>query len=250
MTRMSAHADLVSCTACPVRRLALFRPFSHEELMVVSSLRTGMRHFERGDHIVRPDDEADELFTLFTGWAKRYRVLEDSSVHIPRFYLPGDFIDVTSALTRDHRHYVDCITPVTVCVFRRQARLESLTEHPRLGISLSWLSGREAAASDEALLAASHLTAFQRVGGLLLELYERMRLRDAVSRNTCRLPLRQQDIADHLGLSTEHVNRVLSELRQRGLASIAQRQLTIPDVGALSEAAEWEGEYLTPRPLF
>lgn len=250
MTRINTHAEIVSCSACPVRRLSLFSPFSDEELRTVASLRSGMRHFGEGEDIVWPEDEHPELFTVFSGWAKRYRLLEDGSQHIARFYLPGDFIDVSMTLTDDHRHGVVSLTPVTVCVFRRTRMLTGLQDQSRLSMALTWLSAREAAMGEEALLAARHLNSLQRIGQLLLELFERMRLRNAVTDNACRFPLRQQDIADHLGLSPEHVNRVLGDLKRRNLARIEQRRLIIPDIDALADVAGWDRDYLSPQPLF
>jgi len=47
-----------------------------------------------------------------------------------------------------------------------------------------------------------------------------------------------------MGLSLVHTNRTCAQLRQKGLATFAQRTVTIHDWERLQEAAEFESEYL------
>ena len=58
------------------------------------------------------------------------------------------------------------------------------------------------------------------------------------------LPLTQADLAAATGLSPVHVNRMLQELRGRGLVVLRSRQVTIPDLDALSEIAIFNPAYL------
>jgi hypothetical protein len=46
------------------------------------------------------------------------------------------------------------------------------------------------------------------------------------------------------------VNRVLKELRDKELAQISERRLTIPDTHALARLVDWDDAYLAPRPIF
>lgn len=249
MTRIESHAEIVTCHACPVRRLSLFRDFTQDELHAVARIRSGMHHFAEGEDIVVAGGENPMLFTLFSGWAFRHRALDDGRRHIACFYLPGDFIDVVAVQHEDNRYGVRSLTASSTCNFRRADLLNGLHEHEHLGRSLSWMAAREAAVTREAMMAAGHLTAVQRVGHLLLEIAVRQRWRNALVNGSCRFPLRQQDIGDHLGLSTEHVNRVLRGLREEGFARVQDRRLTIPDMDKLADAVDWNDDYLTPRPI-
>lgn len=53
------------------------------------------------------------------------------------------------------------------------------------------------------------MNAQERIGDLSLELHERATLADFVSRNRFALPLTQELLADALGLTSVHVNRML-----------------------------------------
>ncbi len=58
------------------------------------------------------------------------------------------------------------------------------------------------------------------------------------------LPLTQEEIADALGLTSVHVNRVLRRLRSEDLISFRQGLLTIHDHGRLERAAGFNPNYL------
>ena len=58
------------------------------------------------------------------------------------------------------------------------------------------------------------------------------------------LPLTQPDIAEICGLTSIHVNRVLRDLRERGLVTIRGGFVEIRDAGALARLGEFESAYL------
>ncbi len=58
------------------------------------------------------------------------------------------------------------------------------------------------------------------------------------------LPITQTEIADAVGTSTVHVNRVLQALRAHGLIQTKGAQITIPDWEKLKEVSEFDPLYL------
>jgi CRP-like cAMP-binding protein len=62
---------------------------------------------------------------------------------------------------------------------------------------------------------------------LLGELFERLRENERSSDELRPIPLTQRDIADVVGLTPVHVNRVLQGLRQRGLVELRGRTLLV-----------------------
>jgi CRP-like cAMP-binding protein len=73
---------------------------------------------------------------------------------------------------------------------------------------------------------------------LLLELEARLERRGLVKDGTFEFPVRQQHLADALGLTTAYVNRTLVYLRKNNLIAIDRRQLRIIDRKGLAEVAE------------
>ena len=81
---------------------------------------------------------------------------------------------------------------------------------------------------------------------MVLELYHRLRLRDLNEGYSIQFPLKQEDIADTLGLTTIHVNRTLHAFKDEGLLKIHKHKLTILDYEALCFLVGSELEFLTP----
>jgi CRP-like cAMP-binding protein len=86
----------------------------------------------------------------------------------------------------------------------------------------------------EHLQRLSCLSAQQRVGHLILELRDRLRLAGLGDLRRFDLPLTQESVADHLGLSVVHVNRMLQQLRRDGLLKLSAGQAILPDPDALA----------------
>jgi len=57
-------------------------------------------------------------------------------------------------------------------------------------------------------------------------------------------PLTQPVLADALGLSAIHVNRVLRQLRERGLLTVRAGKVKINDLHGLRKLAGFRGGYL------
>jgi hypothetical protein len=57
-------------------------------------------------------------------------------------------------------------------------------------------------------------------------------------------PITQQEIADAIGLSDIHVNRVLQELRGKGLITLKSKQITVHDWDRLRAVAQFTPDYL------
>ena len=59
------------------------------------------------------------------------------------------------------------------------------------------------------------------------------------------MPLTQEMLADALGLSLQHANRMIRNLREEGLASIQEHKVTIHDMESLVRLAGFEDTYLS-----
>ena len=69
---------------------------------------------------------------------------------------------------------------------------------------------------------------------MVLELYHRLRLRGLNEGYSIQFPLKQEDIADTLGLTTIHVNQTLHAFRDEGLLQIHKHELTILDYASFN----------------
>ncbi|MDX2274107.1 MAG: helix-turn-helix domain-containing protein [Hyphomonadaceae bacterium] len=79
--------------------------------------------------------------------------------------------------------------------------------------------------------------AVARIARLVLDLEALMRSRSLATSDTFDLPLRQEDIADALGLTTAHVNRTMAQLRSSKTLEITGGMATIMDREELERIA-------------
>lgn len=84
----------------------------------------------------------------------------------------------------------------------------------------------------------------QRAAHLLCEIRQRLADVGLSNDRSFDLPLTQQHLADALGLSVVHVNRVLQVLKKLGLLQIRTSHVQIADLEKLETFAEFDKGYL------
>jgi CRP-like cAMP-binding protein len=181
------------------------------------------------------------LFTVLSGWAFRYKMLEDGRRQVLNYALAGDLLGLQGAVTGAMDHSVEALSPVVLCVFQR-SDLESLFKnHPGLGYDLTWLAAREERMLDEHLLSVGRRSALERAAYLLSFLHQRALSVGVRPDQVLLVPLTQQLVADTLGLSLVHTNKTLRQLVRRGLIRWHDKACEILDPPALLETSGWPG---------
>lgn len=234
------------CETCVVRRWSLCRPLSHDELNDIASVRTGTRVLGPGAAVIEGGEEADALFIIEAGWAFSHVITADGRRQILEFHLPGDMLGVQAVGRMEMPHGVETITEVALCVLPRH-RLETLMRREaKLAFSFACVIARDRSMLAERLASLGRRAASARVAHLLLELHARLVQRGMAERDGCKLPLKQAHIADAVGLTVEHTNRALAELRREKLATLRDGRLTLHDRRALIALSGWDDTYLKP----
>jgi len=115
---------------------------------------------------------------------------------------------------------------------------------PHLTRLLWLLTLLDGAIHREWLIGMGRLSASQRTAHLICEMYTRLEALGLASDHRFDFPITQAALADAVGISTVHVNRVLQELRQRGLIAWDGGQVSIPDWHGLAGMADFDDLYL------
>jgi len=115
---------------------------------------------------------------------------------------------------------------------------------PRLATAILWAASRDEAMVVEHLVGIGRRDADARVAHFLLELGSRLALVGMGDRTGYRCPLTQYHLADALGLSAVHINRVLRRLRETGLVTFRDGQVTFGDYRGLVKLADFDPAYL------
>jgi CRP/FNR family transcriptional regulator, anaerobic regulatory protein len=238
------------CRACPVRKLTLFGNATPDALDRFQSIRRGSRFLHPRDIVVREGEIAVEAFTVFDGWAFRYKLFATGRRQILDFVLPGDFIGIQENADRSWNHSITCITPASLCVFDRAGLLRLVGDHAGdLAQSLLGIARTDQAVLFEHMTQLGRAPAEERIVHLFLELFARLKMRGLVEGNGCFFPLTQDQIGDATGLTAIHVNRIIQRLRRAGKAHFGRRWLTLSDPERLATEYGIDLGYLERRPL-
>jgi CRP-like cAMP-binding protein len=204
------------CVKCPLRKVEVFRKFTDEELAFVSFFKSGELVLDAGNTIFSEGTNSPYLYTVLSGWAFKYKTLEDGRRQVLNFALPGDFIGLQASIFEAITHSVEALTDVVLCVFPREKLWSLYKKHAGLAFDVTWLGAREESILGDYLLTVGQRRAGERVAFVLLHLFQRARQLGLNKGNAVSLPITQEHLADTIGFSLVHTNKTLKQLRRTG----------------------------------
>jgi len=180
-----------------------------------------------GELVVTPNQVFDEAFVLCRGWAFRFFQLADGRRQILKFLLPGDLFSVASVFAEQCHCSVKALTAIQFSGFKRADIHARCAGSPDFSTALADLCIAEARNTDELATALGQTSAEERVAYLFMHLTQRIAAQNVIRDNCYPFPLRQQHIADALGLTSVHVSRVIGLLRDRGIVQLSNGVLQV-----------------------
>jgi CRP-like cAMP-binding protein len=226
------------------RKLGAFVALSETELAVLEELNKRRRTFVAGRDLVEQGQTEQSSYVLSSGWACSYKLLEDGQRQIVDFQIPGDFLGLRSLLMHVSDHSVEPINDIEVTEVLRNDLLGVFTQTPRLATAILLAASRDEAMVVEHLVNIGRRSAAERTANFLLELGARLALVGMGSKAGFECPLSQYLMADALGLSAVHVNRVLRQLREDGLVTFRDGFVSFDNYERLTEFAEFDLTYM------
>lgn len=240
---------MTPCHSCPLRKITTFREFTSVELTFMETFKSGELTVDPGAIILLDGTNSPHLFTVLSGWAFRFKTLEDGRRQIVNFALPGDFIGLQGSVFEKMQHSVEALTTTVLCVFPREKVWSLFHNHPTLAFDMTWLASREETMLDDHLLSVGQRRANERMAYLLLHLFRRAQQSGLGHKNKVVFPFTQQHLADALGLSIVHTNKTLKRLRATGTFKWTGAQFEVVDEKELIELAGNPGLTSGRRPL-
>jgi CRP-like cAMP-binding protein len=108
-----------------------------------------------------------------------------------------------------------------------------MIRNPTIVMALAKTCAVEAEFSDEIIAALGQCSAEERIAFLLLRLMKRIASQNVIREHQYPFPLRQQHIADAVGLTSVHVSRILGVFRERGIAELSSGVLKVLNLAEL-----------------
>jgi CRP-like cAMP-binding protein len=200
-----------------IRKLEGLHDLSHEDKSLLERHSRPLREIPAKQDIIQEGDMPGDVFLILSGFACRYKLIEGGKRQIMAFLVPGDFCDFQVSILQRMDHNIGTLSRCQVVRIKRDAILE-LTERPAIARAFWWASLVDAATLREWLVNIGQRAAETRIGHLLCELLVRLEAVGLVKDNAYSLPISQTDLADAMGVTVVHTNRMLMALEIRPLS--------------------------------
>jgi CRP/FNR family transcriptional regulator, anaerobic regulatory protein len=227
------------CAACPIRGDTVFRNFESSYLEGDNSKAQKMEQwlFNTGENICNAGDLPSHYHVVFSGMFFAYVILSSGKRHIINFFMPGDLFCFQVDSNGKMLHSVASLQTSISCAFPINQVHYLLNTSPNFSQSYHAmiLQTLEHCQRNKSTITA--MNAKQKIVALILEFASRQPTPTGNSINIP-FPLTQEHIADTLGLTVVHVNRVMRQLSQEKVFSYQHQQIHIPNINLMREIVD------------
>ncbi|ACL63295.1 Crp/Fnr family transcriptional regulator [Methylobacterium nodulans] len=230
-----------------VRKLESMGPLTADERQAILSLPASVRVLPPRYDILHEDDRPSQCCIVLSGWLWCYRSLSSGKRQIISLHMMGDLPDLQGLELPVIDYSLGTISESTVAFTPRVHLQELAATQPRIAKALWQVAAADAVVTREWMVSLGRRSALEHLAHLLCELYVRQQALKKARDYCCELPINQCNIADILGLTNAHVNRMAKILKQRGLATLDGKMLSIHNWSRLVRLCEFNVNYLSPK---
>ncbi len=188
---------------------------------------TNIGPYHPGEYLYRMGDPCNALYVVHAGAVKTELVTYDGDLHISGFYLTGELFGADGIHQRRFLSDAIAIEKTWVCELTLD-NWDSLSKtYPDLQRELITELGRIIAHKENEALATHYHLLEQRLMNFLIDLLERVRVREGHASNEIELSMKKTDIARYLGATPESISRTLAKLEKAGYIINSGRRIRI-----------------------
>ncbi len=224
-----------------------FKHYIHlteDEESLLKSLEEREESYKSGDIVRKQGESADDLIILKSGWAFISNQLDQNIRSIFNVKLHGDIIGISELSFDKYLYDFVALTDVTICPFPKKNLNDIFTQSERLSRVFYTILSREQSMLYERIVSIGRRTALEKVAHFMVEISIRLGMLGMDIDKKFDFPIRQEHIADILGLSSIHVNRSMNELKRHGYIEYNRSSLTILDKEKLLSLANFNELFL------
>jgi CRP/FNR family transcriptional regulator, anaerobic regulatory protein len=200
-------------------------------------LQTPIRNAGRDAPLVSAGDPEPHVVLVRNGFAFRSCLLADGRRSILDVLVSGDIVGLDNiVLARP----IEDITAAGRVGYNTlsAAAVRQLMPDPCIALHVTALLAAARWRGDRLAASIGRLDAQARLCVLLLDIHDRLRRQGLIGRPTFNLPLTQEQIADHLGLTLVHINRTLRKLREEKVVLVDRQVVIILDLERMRSVAQ------------
>ncbi|WP_247746826.1 Crp/Fnr family transcriptional regulator [Streptomyces oryzae] len=183
--------------------------------------------FEPRLPLLRQHEPSSHVLLIRRGWTKVTATAANGYEALLALRGPGDVVGESAALTGHPRSAtVTALEPVLAVAVDHDRFQRFLSDSPQVALRLLSLASDRTRAADRRRLEFASMRVRERFAALLLELARSHGRRNGQGIELT-VPLSKQEMAGSIGASREMVNKLLVELRGRGVVATGRRSMVI-----------------------
>jgi CRP/FNR family transcriptional regulator, anaerobic regulatory protein len=225
-------------------KFALHRPEFLEPLLngeekVVVMMRNSAIKLAAGTTLIEGGTDHAYVYRLLSGWLGRSRLLADGRNQFILIFLPGDLFGVKSLFISRHPDSVRAISDAVVERVHYKTLHHAYVNDSDVATRCIWQVMEEERRLHSWVVGLGRGNAEERLALLLMDFRGRLINAKVLpsESSTYDMPLTQGQLADHLGITAVHVNRVLKEFRDSQIVTVRDGRVTITNLDQLVERA-------------
>ncbi|HUD91101.1 Crp/Fnr family transcriptional regulator [Sphingobium sp.] len=181
---------------------------------------------------------------LIEGFMCRYMDDRQGARQLVAVHVAGDFVDLHGFPLGHLDHDLATLTPCKVALVPHSALDNLMVTRPHLAKLLWFSTLLDAAMHREWIFRLGRLDAIARVSHFFCEIEAKLRAVGQSDGAHFQLPMTQADLGEACGITPVHMNRMLRELKDRGLMEISRNHIYIKDPIGLAQLGEFDPSYL------
>lgn len=183
--------------------------------------------YEKGSLVITNGMPSDKFYIVRSGWLKTFVVTYHGMQRTIRFVVPGEAVLLNLLPEEPVDYNLQALTDTCLAIGNNRLLLEQLWNQPNLleEVNRYLEAGHREARRNMLFLGVG--PAEIRVASLLLILFLKLRKVAPFNGDNLNIPLSQTEISEACGLTNVHVNRVLGDLRDKGVLQFKLGSLQI-----------------------
>jgi CRP-like cAMP-binding protein len=192
-----------------------------------------------GQILIEANTEHPWVYRVVSGWVARSRTLLDARDQCILVFLPGDLFAVKSMFVRRHSDDVVVLADSTLEKIGYRELYAACNDDASVATRCTWQILEEERRLHSWVTGLGVGTAEERLALLLTDFHGRLALSNVIASDalTFSMPLTQVQLAQCVGITAIHVNRVLKSFREQGIVTLRDGEVRIGSLERLTNMA-------------
>jgi CRP-like cAMP-binding protein len=231
-------------TKMMIRRLRVNSDIRDDDASALSDLPSVIKEVPEGTVFVHEGDRPIQCCVIMSGFAFRSKVTEDGKRQILSFHPAGDMPDLQGLLLERLDHDLTTLSAARLAFIEHRHFNKLIEARPTIGRALWRETLVDAAIFRQWIVNLGTRSAPARLAHLVAELRQRLSAVGLAADDEFEFPITQSELAEALGLSSVHVNRVIQSFRAAGVLDIARNRVRLKDIERLVNIGGFNELYL------